>query len=160
MSSVGAGIGSASHSGLRQWIVVVPTGHRTSSKLLAIAARQPSVELTGWVPDVRPYLAEAEVVVVPLRTGGGTRIKIPEAMAMAKAIVSTPIGAEGLPFRDGRELLIAERPEDFVGKAVDLPSNASLRDSMGRAAREEVASNYSWTSAVDRLEQILERAKW
>src|SRR5438046_2770243 len=89
--------------------VVVGTNH--SSRLRAIAARTPAVEITGWVPDVRPYLSQAEVVVVPLRIGGGTRIKIPEAMAMGKAVVSTPIGAEGLHFQDTGELGIVDLPD-------------------------------------------------
>ena len=79
----------------------VVVGRNPSSRLRAIAARTPAVEITGWVPDVRPYLSQAEVVVVPLRIGGGTRIKIPEAMAMGKAVVSTSVGAEGLPVSPG-----------------------------------------------------------
>jgi sugar transferase (PEP-CTERM/EpsH1 system associated) len=130
-------------------------GRNPSSRLRAIAGRVPAVEITGRVHDVRPYLSRAEVVVVPLRVGGGTRIKIPEAMAMAKAVVSTPVGAEGLPFRDGREIRIAERPEDFARTVVEILNNASLRNSLGKAAREEVVSKHSWQVVVDRLEEIL-----
>jgi len=132
-------------------------GRGASSRLRAIAARECAVEITGLVPDVRPYLSQAEVVVVPLRVGGGTRIKIPEAMAMAKAVVSTPIGAEGLPFRDGREIRIAERPKDFTQAVVELLKSASLRTSMGRAAREEVVSKHGWDVVVAKMEEILEQ---
>ena len=83
-------------------------GRAPSPRLRAAAAAEPNVEVTGTVPDVRPYLAQAEAVVVPLRVGGGTRIKIPEAMAMGKAVLSTAIGAEGLPFQIGREICIAD----------------------------------------------------
>ena len=75
----------------------------------------PRVELTGFVPDLRPHLAAAAAVVVPLRLGGGTRLKIVEAMAMGKAIVSTALGAEGIEAVPGRDLLIADAPEAFAG---------------------------------------------
>lgn len=132
-------------------------GRNPSSQLRAVAAKQPSMTLTGWVSDVRPHLAQAEVVVVPLRVGGGTRIKIPEAMAMGKAVVATPIGAEGLPFRDGQEIRIAERPEEFARAVIELLSNPALRHSIGTHARAQVASRYSWDGVVDRLEEILEQ---
>ena len=132
-------------------------GRAPSSRLRTMAEKEPGIELTGWVPDVRPHLAKAEVVVVPLRVGGGTRIKIPEAMAMAKAVVSTPIGAEGLPFLDGREILIAERAEQFAGAVIDLLNNIPLRHSIASAACDAVRNNHSWEGVVSRVEQILKR---
>jgi len=131
-------------------------GRAPSPRLRAIVEKEPGVEITGWVPDVRPHLAKAEVVVVPLRVGGGTRIKIPEAMAMAKAVVSTPIGAEGLPFRDGREIRIAKQPEQFARAVIELMNNGPLRNSIARTAREEVVSHHGWEAVVARVEQILE----
>jgi len=95
--------------------------------------------------------------VVPLRIGGGTRVKIPEAMAMAKPVVSTPIGAEGLPFHDGREIRIAEQPADFARAAVELLNNVALRNSIGATAREEVVGKCSWEAVVAKLEEILEQ---
>lgn len=135
-------------------------GRAPSSRLRAIAEKEPGVEITGWVSDVRPYLGKAEVVVVPLRIGGGTRIKIPEAMAMAKAVVSTPIGAEGLPFRDGREIRIAEQPEQFAQAVVELLNNSPLRNSIAAAARDEVVSHHGWEAVVAKVEQILEHVAW
>lgn len=132
-------------------------GRSPSSRLRVMAAGVPAVEVTGRVADVRPYLSQAEAVVVPLRIGGGTRIKIPEAMAMAKAVVATPIGAEGLPFRDGREIRIAEQPESFAQVVVELLKNASLRDAIGSAARAEVVRNHGWSMVVARMEEILEQ---
>jgi sugar transferase (PEP-CTERM/EpsH1 system associated) len=131
-------------------------GRAPSPRLRAIAEREPGVEITGWVPDVRPHLAKAEVVVVPLRIGGGTRIKIPEAMAMAKAVVSTPIGAEGLPFQDGRQIRIAEKPEQFAQAVVELLNNVPLRNSLALAARREVVNHHGWETVVARVENILE----
>jgi glycosyltransferase involved in cell wall biosynthesis len=132
-------------------------GRNPSSRLRSLAARYPNVELTGRVDDVRTYLAEAEVVIVPLRVGGGTRIKIPEAMAMAKAVVSTTIGAEGLPFQAGRELSIADTPEEFAESVVTLLHDRSLRNSIAAAARKVVAEKYGWDAVVDKLEEVLHR---
>lgn len=131
-------------------------GRAPSPRLRTIAAREPGVEITGWVPDVRPHLAKAEVVVVPLRVGGGTRIKIPEAMAMAKAVVSTPIGAEGLPFHDGRQIRIAEQPDQFARAVVEILNNSPLRNSIAQAARDEVVNHHGWEPVVVRVEHILE----
>ncbi len=132
-------------------------GRNPSTHLRAVAAREPSVKVIGWVPDVRPHVAQAEVVVVPLRVGGGTRIKIPEAMAMGKAVVATAVGAEGLPFCGDREIRIAERPEEFAQAVVELLRNPSLRNSIGTLARRQVTSQCSWDAVVDRLEEILEQ---
>lgn len=130
-------------------------GRNPSSRLRAIAAKAPSVEVTGGVPDVRPFLSQAEVVVVPLRVGGGTRIKIPEAMAMGKAVVSTPIGAEGLPFLNNREICLAERPEDFARGVINLLTKRDLREAVGAAARASVTRNHKWDAAVDKTEECL-----
>jgi polysaccharide biosynthesis protein PslH len=132
-------------------------GRNPSARLRAIACESPNVEVSGRVLDVRPHLSASEVVVVPLRVGGGTRIKIPEAMAMAKPVVSTPIGAEGLPFRNDRELYIAERPEAFARAVVSLLKYPALRDAMGAAAREAVVARHSWNVAVDTMEEILDQ---
>ncbi|HKW34573.1 MAG TPA: glycosyltransferase [Candidatus Acidoferrum sp.] len=130
-------------------------GRNPSPRLRAIAAKSPDVELTGWVPDVRPFLSQAEVVVVPLRVGGGTRIKIPEAMAMAKAVVSTPIGAEGLHFHKDHEICIEERPEDFAQAVIRLLRKPSLRDAIGAAARRTVVNNHDWDALVDAMAETL-----
>jgi sugar transferase (PEP-CTERM/EpsH1 system associated) len=135
----------------------VVVGRAPSPRFRAIAAKVPAVEVTGTVPDVRPYLSQAEVVVVPLRIGGGTRIKIPEAMAMAKAVVSTPIGAEGLPFQDSKQIRLAEQPRDFADAVIELLKNTSLRKAMESAARKEVAANHGWEAVVDKVEEVLDR---
>lgn len=130
-------------------------GRNPSARLRTIAAREQSVRLTGRVADVRPDISEAEVVIVPLRIGGGTRIKIPEAMAMSKAIVSTTIGAEGLPFTNGRELCIADQPDHFSGTVVTLLRDRSLRSCIAAAARKVVVERHSWDAVVDTLEDTL-----
>lgn len=119
-----------------------------------LAYRSPRVELTGLVDDLRPHLAQAAVAIAPLLVGGGTRLKIVEAMAMAKAVVSTSLGAEGIAATPDKQILIADTPESFaaaVGRALD---NAGLRASLGQAARALVEQRYSWQVAAESLEDF------
>jgi glycosyltransferase involved in cell wall biosynthesis len=132
-------------------------GRSPSSRLRTMAARDSSVEVTGWVPDVRGYLGRAEVVIVPLRAGSGTRIKIPEAMAMQKAVVSTPLGAEGLVLRDGREIRIAEKADSFAQAVVELLKSSRLRQWFAMKAREKMVDSYGWDPVVAQLEETLGR---
>jgi glycosyltransferase involved in cell wall biosynthesis len=112
------------------------------------------VELTGFVPDLRPHLAAASVVVVPLRLGGGTRLKIVEAMAMGKPIVSTTLGAEGIDALPGRDILIADEPESFATSVVRLLDDAPLRARLGESARRLAVERYSWTTVAASLERF------
>ena len=131
-------------------------GRNPSQRLRDLAARIPNIQLTGWVEDVRPYLAQRAVCVVPLRIGGGTRLKIYEAMSMAKAVVSTSIGAEGLPVRSGEHLLVADTPSSFAESTLQLLGDPSLRDQLGRRARLLVEQNYSWARVSSDFSQVLE----
>jgi len=115
-----------------------------------------SVEVTGTVPSVVNHLAEAAVVVVPLRIGGGTRLKIYEAMAMGKAVVSTSIGAEGLDVHHGRDILLADDAPTFADGIVKLLRDQRLRLGYETAAAE-VAAQYDWSSIGRRFAQVLER---
>jgi sugar transferase (PEP-CTERM/EpsH1 system associated) len=103
-----------------------------------------NIFVTGFVEDVRPYLEKAKVVVVPLRIGGGTRLKILEAMSMGKAVVSTSVGAEGLKVTPDHDICIADSPADFILAIKKFMDSASLRASMGARARENVVQNYDW----------------
>ncbi len=102
------------------------------------------IELTGYVQDVRPYLRDAACVVIPLRVGGGTRLKILDAWAMGKAVVSTSIGCEGLRAADGRNILVRDTPDDFAAAVHQLLSDHQLRKSLGEHGRETVERHYSW----------------
>ncbi len=137
-------------------------GRKPSQRLQELASRDQSIHLTGWVEDVRPYVARGAVCIVPLRIGGGTRLKIYEAMAMGKAVVSTTIGAEGLPVQHGENILIADVPEDFAQQTVTLLRDAARRNQIGVAARKLVAENYTWASVAkgfaDVLQQVAESA--
>ena len=117
-------------------------GRNPPSSLRRSLATQGRIRFTGTVPDIRPVLKQAAVCVVPLRIGSGTRIKILEAAAMGKAIVSTSVGAEGLEFENGREIIIADRPQEFAEAVAHLLENRKLRDQMGQAARRRVCNSH------------------
>jgi polysaccharide biosynthesis protein PslH len=132
-------------------------GRRPSRALQMLAAEYPTqVQLTGWVDDVRPYLNKGAVYIVPLRVGSGTRLKIFEAMSMAKAVVSTTIGAEGLPVSQA-EILLADSPGDFAKCVVNLLQDSLTRHRLGAAARQLVESRYSWASVAAEFVDALHR---
>jgi glycosyltransferase involved in cell wall biosynthesis len=118
----------------------------------------PQIEITGAVPDIRPYLDAAAIYVIPMRVGGGTRFKALEAMAAAKPNVSTRLGVEGIPVMDGRELLLADTPPTFAAAILalldDLHSRGPLAPTLGAAARRLVAAHYTWGHLLPDLEQL------
>jgi glycosyltransferase involved in cell wall biosynthesis len=118
-------------------------------------AVEQGIHVTGRVDDVRPYMNEAAVYVVPLRIGGGTRLKIFEAMSMGKAVVSTTVGAEGLPVTDGGHLLLADEPRAFARAVVDLLRDTSRRARLEAAARALVVERYDWSAVAGALETAL-----
>ncbi|TKW76952.1 MAG: glycosyltransferase [Bradyrhizobium icense] len=117
----------------------------------------PRVEFTGFLPDLRPHLAEAAAVVVPLRIGGGTRLKIVEAMAMGKAIVSTSLGAEGIEAVTGRDILIADEPADFAAAVGRLLGEPGLASQIGQSARQLSEQRYAWSAAARALENFFRK---
>ena len=131
-------------------------GRNPSRKLQAVAEAEKAVRLTGWVDDIRPFLARGSVCIVPLRIGGGTRLKIFEAMAMGKATISTTIGAEGLPVRSGENILLADTPQDFADAVISLFRDSNRRLSLGSAARTLVEENYSWQKIAESFSHTLE----
>src|SRR6266850_1055577 len=133
------------------WVV----GRRPSSRLQKLASEIPGVRVTGTVTDIRPYMAKAGVYVVPLLVGGGTRLKIFEAMAMGRAVVSTSIGAEGLHVVPGENILLADTAEDFARQVVALLRCQARREDLGRLARQLVERNYSWNSVGSDLSKTL-----
>jgi polysaccharide biosynthesis protein PslH len=137
-------------------------GRSPSSKLQALAEQEKSMRLTGWVEDIRPFVARGSVCIVPLRVGGGTRLKIFEAMAMSKAVVSTSVGAEGLPVRSGDNILLADTPNDFADAVISLLRNREERKRLGASARTLVEEKYSWRkvseSFLRTLQEVAERS--
>jgi glycosyltransferase involved in cell wall biosynthesis len=115
---------------------------------------RPGIELTGFVPDLRPHLAAATAVVVPLRLGGGTRLKIVEAMAMGKAIVSTTLGVEGIEAVPGRDLLVEDQPLAFADAVNRLLDERSFAVRLGQSARQLAVRRYAWSVAARALESF------
>jgi sugar transferase (PEP-CTERM/EpsH1 system associated) len=118
----------------------------------------PGVDVTGRVDDVRDYIATAAAYIVPIRIGGGTRLKIFEAMGMAKAVISTTVGAEGLPVSDGVDVAIADAPDAFAAAVVSVLRDPARRVQLERAARDLVVAHYDWSAVAGQLEQALMKA--
>jgi len=128
-------------------------GRDPHPRVRALAGR-PSILVTGQVEDDLPYFQDATVYVVPLRVGGGTRLKVLAAMAMEKALVSTSLGCEGLGAEHDRELLIADTPADFAAQTIALLGDAARRQALGRQARQFVERRYGWPALAPALERL------
>jgi polysaccharide biosynthesis protein PslH len=128
-------------------------GSAPPKEIANAASGDGNIKVTGFVDDVRPYMDEAAVMVVPLRIGSGTRLKILDAMAMGKAIVSTSVGCEGLQVSDDENILISDTPKDFVQKVIKLLQDDSLRFKIEKNARK-VAESYSWASIMDKQDWV------
>jgi sugar transferase (PEP-CTERM/EpsH1 system associated) len=123
---------------------------------LAPLRDMPGITLTGFVEDVRPYVAAAAVYVVPLLTGGGTRLKVLEAMAMGKAIVSTTLGCEGIQAVPGRDVVLADKADDMAAQVVALLRDPARCEALGRAARIFVEGHFDWRIVTASLDQTYE----
>ena len=131
-------------------------GRNPYQSLVELAKNDDSIIVTGRVDDVRPYMERAAAYVVPLRVGGGTRLKIFEAMAMEKPIVSTTIGAEGLPVSDGAELLLADSPEAFAAAVVRVLQDSDLANELAQRAANLVRAQFGWQKVAKRFANICE----
>ncbi len=129
-------------------------GKNPSESLRVQAGKDDRIIFTGRVDDIRDYVLRSPIFVVPLRIGGGTRLKILEAMAMERAVVSTTIGAEGISYTDGENIIIADSPEQFSKKILNLIESPDKITRIGKAARSFVCNNYDWTIIGKRLKQI------
>lgn len=130
-------------------------GRRPTAAVQKLAAEDARIHVTGTVDDVRPWLWGSHVSIVPLRVGGGTRLKIFEAQAARVPVVSTTIGAEGLDLEDGRHLLIADGPEAFAERCVTLLENASERQRLSNAAWDFISERFSWETVSQAFERCL-----
>jgi glycosyltransferase involved in cell wall biosynthesis len=130
------------------WIV----GQRPHRRLEPLGEER-GITLTGWVEETQPYIAGAAVYVAPLRMGGGTRLKLLEAMALERAVVATRLGAEGFPIADGRELVLADTEEEFARATIGLLQDPRRRAELGHTARRFVREGYDWQVLIPRLEK-------
>ena len=134
-------------------------GRKPTSAITELAASDSGILVTGGVPDIRPYVWGAAVSIVPLRIGGGTRLKIYESMAARVPVVSTRIGAEGLAIHPPNDIRIADTAEEFASQCLDLLENPQQRSAIAEAAWTMVAERFSWESVAQQFEQILARTK-
>jgi sugar transferase (PEP-CTERM/EpsH1 system associated) len=134
-------------------LAIVGRGDRADAERL----HRPSVDVTGEVPDVRPHLARAAVVAVPIRMGGGTRLKVVEALAMGKPMVSTTLGCEGVDVRSGEHLLVADTATAFAEAVVRLFDDRAYAAALGSAGRARMEEQYSWDIGTARLEALYEQ---
>lgn len=132
-------------------------GRKPGPEIRALAEGDPKLRITGTVPDVRPFLWAAKAAIVPLRIGGGTRLKIYEAIAAGVPVISTSVGAEGLPLRDGEHVVLTDSEQAFADACVRLLENESERHRIACRARDFISSRFSWDSIALQFEEILAR---
>lgn len=118
--------------------------------------RDESITVTGRVDDVTPYIRKGHIFICPVRLGGGFRGKILEAMAVGRPIVSTSLGAEGVPSQSGENIMIADTPEDFAASIEKLLEDRDLYERIRQAGRQLTEEKYAWAKGVEVLEDILE----
>ena len=133
-------------------------GREPTREMRALADKDPLVEVTGTVPDVRPYLWSAALSIVPLRIAGGTRMKIYEAMAAQTPVVSTTIGAEGLDTHPPRDIRLADTPEAFAADCIALLEDPAAADKQAFQAWNWVSGNFGWENVARQFEEILHTA--
>ncbi len=133
-------------------------GKSPSARLRRLCQNENRIILTGRVDDVRSYVARAKIFVVPLRIGGGTRLKILEAMAMGKAVVSTRLGAEGIEYEENTQIVLADTPKTFAEQVLSLLNDPQKTECLGREAREFVCQKYDWNTIGEKLNTIYEKA--
>lgn len=133
-------------------------GRNPFASLVEMSRKDASINVTGRVADVRPFMSAASVYVVPLRIGGGTRLKIYEAMAMRLPIVSTTVGAEGLPIEDGEEIVLRDTPQAFANAVVELLTDKKHAQKIGSAAEKNVRENFGWRRVAENFAEICEKA--
>jgi GT2 family glycosyltransferase len=134
-------------------VVLDIVGSHPTASILALQSI-PGVQVTGFVPDVRPYMARSSAYIVPLRLGVGIRGKILEAWAMAMPVVATHVACAGLRCRNGENIMIADHPADFAAAVIALLKDPGLRDLLGRAGRSVAEQHYSWEASARRLDRL------
>ena len=133
-------------------------GRNPTKEIKHLALRDNSIIVTGYVEDVRPFLAKAPVVIVPMTIDdGGFKTKILEAMAMGKAVISTSIGAKGLNVTPDEDIIIADGPKEFARRVIELLNDEELRERIGANARKLMEEEYSWEKVTDMLNTVFQK---
>ncbi|CCK80469.1 glycosyltransferase [Desulfobacula toluolica] len=136
---------------------IIFVGTSPPTEITEAEKKDKNIKTTGFVNDIRPYLDEAMVLMVPIRIGSGTRLKILDSMAMGKAIVSTRVGCEGLNVTDGKDIFIGDTPEDFADRVVHLLNNPKQRELLQKNARD-LARTYDWEKIEEKQEAVYRQA--
>jgi glycosyltransferase involved in cell wall biosynthesis len=139
-------------------VTLTVVGRSPTPRVLALAERVPAIRVTGRVPDVRPHMERASAFVVPIRIGGGTRLKIYEAMAMELPVVSTTVGAEGLPLRDGSDVVLADDPDAFAAAVARLLTDPAAAARLGAQGAATVRAEYGWDRVAAKFADACARA--
>lgn len=134
-------------------------GRKPTPRVVALAETNPRITVTGRVDDVRPYMDRAAAYVVPIRVGGGTRLKIYEAMAMAKPVISTTVGAEGLAVRNSEDAVIADAPRAFAEAVIAVLEDRAFAERVGRAARAVVSERFGWDKVAAAFAHVCQHAR-
>ncbi len=129
-------------------------GRQTGDEFSRMAEKNKALEFLGFVDDIRPEMSKAAVYIVPLRIGGGTRLKILDAMSMGCAIVSTSVGCEGIEVTDGKDIIIADEADAFARKIIQMVRDPNMRRSLRDNARKTAVDKYSWKKIAPRLEDV------
>jgi len=136
------------------WLV----GGRPTPEVYALSSIDPRITITGPVDDLRPFLSRADVYVCGLQMGTGIKNRILEALAMAKPVVTTPVGAEGMGLEHGKHLIVAESPEEFAAAVIRLLQDPNLRIQLGTAGREAVQNRFGWIKASQKVMELYKEA--
>jgi glycosyltransferase involved in cell wall biosynthesis len=129
-------------------------GSRPPQSLADRAQNDPAITVPGYVPELTPYLEKAGVFIVPLRAGGGMRVKILEALARGMPLVTTTLGCEGIRVEHGQHVLIADTPQEFASGVVRLLKDRPFANALGRAGRELIKSTYDYRAACRPLDKV------
>lgn len=132
-------------------------GQRPVAEVRALPEQEPSIEVTGYVEDPRPYIAGSACLIVPLRSGGGMRVKILEALARGIPVVSTTIGYEGIDLTPGEHLLVADTPSDFADAVSLLLRDPELGQRIAEAGRKRVLEKYDWRAVCPAMDAVYQR---
>jgi polysaccharide biosynthesis protein PslH len=142
----------------RPGCTVTIAGRKPTPEVEQLASPSSGITVTGTVPDIRPYLWGSAIAIVPLRIGGGTRLKIYESMAAGIPVISTTVGAEGLTCHDGRDVVIADSAEAFARRCLEMLDRPELRRRIADEASHLVATQFSWEAVAKSFEDVLRSA--